>query len=290
MQNAEKVQKQIERLTAKTPRNFRPLCGLVLGTGLGSVVEALENPVFIPYGDLPDYPLSTVDSHKGQFCLGTLRGIPVILQQGRCHLYEGRTPEEVVNGVRIMAGLGIHSLILTNAAGSLNPLFPAGSLMVIDDHINMTGQSPLTGPNEDSFGPRFPDMSRVYNPELIRVFELAALVRGAPLHRGVYLGIQGPQLETRAETRAFRLLGADAVGMSTVLEAIAARHMGVSVCGISCLSNQNLPDAMDEVTLEEIIASAERCSNSLAALIHDSMPHVAELSLENRPRTRLAAD
>ena len=276
MQNAEKVQKQIRHLAAKAPQNFQPLCGIVLGTGLGNVVKALENPVVVPYQDLPDYPLSTVDSHKGQFCLGTLGGVSVILQQGRCHIYEGRTAEEVVNGVRIMAGLGIRTLVITNAAGSVNPLFPAGHLMVIDDHINMTGHSPLTGRNEESFGPRFPDMSRVYHPGLIRIVEQAALACGIALHKGVYLGIPGPQLETRAETRAYRMLGADAVGMSTVLEVIAAHHMGVPVCGISCLSNQNLPDALGKITLADIIAAAEQCSENLARLITAALPQLVQ--------------
>ena len=276
MQNVRKVQNCAKSLASNLPQGFVPKIGLVLGTGLGKTGSRLTASVRVPYSDLPDFPESTAASHQGHFLAGYLEQIPVLMQQGRCHLYEGRRPDEVCMGVRVMAELGISVLVLTNAAGALNPLFAAGSLMVIDDHINFTGASPLTGPNEESWGLRFPDMSEVYDRELIDTLENTALALGVRLSKGVYLGTPGPQLETRAETRAFRHLGADAVGMSTVLEAIAATHMGVRVLGISCLTNKNLPDCMDETSIEEIIAMAEKSEADLTRLLTAALPALAK--------------
>jgi purine-nucleoside phosphorylase len=280
MQNLKKVQICAKLLHSFLPAGFSPQVGLVLGTGLNNLADALEDATAIPYTDLQDFPQSTVVSHSGRFLAGRLSGVSVILQQGRCHLYEGKSPGETCMGVRVMAELGIGSLVLTNAAGSLNPLFPAGSLMLIDDHINFTARSPLTGANEDSWGLRFPDMSRLYDPELLRVFENTAMVLGMRVEKGVYICVPGPQLETRAETRMYRTLGADAAGMSTALEAIAAHHMGVRVAGISCLTNQNLPDCMDEATIEDIIAVAEKAGTNLARLLRAALPSLAELGKE----------
>jgi purine-nucleoside phosphorylase len=207
---------------------------------------------------------------------GRLCGVPAIVQRGRCHLYEGRSPEEVCMGTRVMAGLGIAALVITNSAGALNPQFEAGNLMLITDHINRTGRSPLTGPNVDSWGPRFPDMSEVYDPDLMAIAEKQALALGLRLERGVYVGLHGPELETRAETRALRILGADAVGMSTVLEVIAARHMGLKVLGISCLSNKNLPDCMERVSIKDIIAISEQAGAGLEKLLLAALPEIAE--------------
>ncbi len=276
MQNLKKVQICTKTLKNLLPQGFTPIVGLVLGTGLGSLGESLEHTTAVPYTGLPDFPQSTVTSHHGQFLAGYLSGVPVLLQQGRCHLYEGRQPDEVCMGVRVMAELGIQSLVLTNAAGSVNPLFAAGSLMIIDDHINFTGKSPLTGTNEDSWGLRFPDMSRVYDPEHIQTFEQAALSIGLRIEKGTYACVAGPQLETRAETRMFKMLGADAVGMSTALEAIAAHHMGVRVSALSCLTNQNLPDCMDEATIEEILAIAGKAGNNLARLLCAALPKLVD--------------
>lgn len=199
--------------------------------------------------------------------LGDAGGVPLIIQEGRCHIYEGYGPADVCMGTRVMGALGIEGLIVTNAAGALNPRFDAGSVMLVTDHINFTGLSPLTGPNADSAGPRFPDMSAVYDPGLISLAEQAALSTGIRLEKGVYAGLAGPQLETPAETRMFRALGADAIGMSTVLEVIAARHMGLKVLGFSCLSNKNLPDCMAETSLEEIIETAGIAGKRLTTII-----------------------
>ena len=275
MQNLKKVQNCAGMLKSLLPQSFLPSLGLVLGTGLGNFADTLEDARSIPYTELPDMPGSTVLSHEGAFVAGLLGGVPVLLQKGRCHLYEGRTPAEVCMGVRVMASLGVRALIITNAAGALNPQFDAGSLMALTDHINLTGQSPLTGPNEDAWGIRFPDMSEVYDAEFLRVAERHALGSGLRLERGVYAGLTGPQLETRAETRALRILGADAVGMSTVLEVIAARHMGVRVLGISCLTNKNLPDCMAETTLEEMVETARGAGERLARLLTAATPDIA---------------
>ncbi|MDR2489398.1 MAG: purine-nucleoside phosphorylase [Desulfovibrio sp.] len=272
MQKSKKVQICVAMLKSSLPQEFSPKIGIVLGTGLGNLACSLQDARHIPYADLPGFPQSTAPSHHGAFSAGTLAGISVILQQGRCHLYEGRTPDDICMGVRVMAELGITSLILTNAAGAINPLFSAGSLMLITDQINLTGQSPLTGPDEDSRRSRFPDMSGLYDPDLIRIMEQSALSLGIGLKKGVYLCIPGPQLETRAETRAYRLLGGDAVGMSTALEAIAAKHRGLRVLGVSCLSNQNLPDCMAETTIEDIIATAEKAAAWLESLLLAALP------------------
>lgn len=251
---------------AETPR-----AGFVLGTGLGGVADLVENPVHVPYAELPGFPISSVASHAGRFVAGRADGVPVIIQQGRCHLYEGYSADDVCMGTRVMAALGIKTLVITNAAGAINPLFEAGGVMIITDHINFTGTSPLIGPNRDEAGPRFPDMSEPYDGNLVRLAENAALKAGIRLEKGVYLGLAGPQLETPAETRAFRMWGADAIGMSTVLEVIAARHMGLRVLGLSCLSNKNLPGCMEKTSLEEIIRVAglagERLTTVIAHLI-----------------------
>ena len=268
MQNFTKVQRNAEALLGLIKKGAKPpRYGLILGTGLGGVTDFVENPLRIPFADLPDFPLSGVESHAGQFILGEALGVPVIIQQGRCHLYEGYTPADVCMGTRVMGTLGVENLIVTNAAGAVNPQFDAGSVMVITDHINFTGHSPLTGPNHDAIGPRFPDMSAVYDPQLRAIAEKSALEAGIRLERGVYAGIIGPQLETPAETRMFRAMGADAIGMSTVLEVIAARHMGMKVLGFSCLSNKNLPDCMAETSLEEIIMMAESAGKRLTTII-----------------------
>lgn len=282
MQKLKKVQNCAESLKNKLQEGFNPHIGLVLGTGLGNLASSLEQTVRVPYSDLPDFPLSTVASHQGAFAAGYLAGVPVMLQQGRCHLYEGRSPDEVCMGVRVMATIGIRCLVVTNAAGALNPLFDVGGLMLITDHINMSGQSPLVGPNVEEWGPRFPDMSCVYDPELSKLLVEKAPALRLRLERGVYICVPGPELETRAETRAYRMLGADAVGMSTVLEVIAARHMGLRVVGLSCLSNKNLPDCMEKMTIEDIIAETEKAGEGLKRLLEESLPEMAALCGLNR--------
>lgn len=268
MQNFIKVQNCANYLKQQIKRKTdMPIAGLVLGTGLGAIADNITDPVYIPFSSLPDFPLSGVISHAGRFVIGTARGVPIIVQQGRCHLYEGYSAADVCMGTRVMAMLGVKTLVLTNAAGALNPLFTPGTVMAITDHINFTGVSPLTGSNYEDFGPRFPDMSRIYSPELIDLAEKAARFVGQRLEKGVYLGLCGPQLETPAETRAFRAWGADAVGMSTVLEAIAAKHMGMQILGLSCLTNKNLPDCMAETSFAEIVRVANSASETLIKIL-----------------------
>ncbi|MDL2207267.1 purine-nucleoside phosphorylase [Desulfovibrio sp. OttesenSCG-928-M16] len=272
MQKLKKVQNCALALKAQLPEAFVPQIGIVLGTGLGDLVQGLTHGTTVPYDLLPEFPVSSAPSHRGAFVAGLLAGRPVLIQQGRCHLYEDKSPDDVCAGVRVMATLGVKTLVITNAAGAINPHFDTGSLMLIDDHINATGKSPLTGDNVDEWGPRFPDMSRAYDADLAALALERALELGIRLERGVYVCVPGPQLESRAETRAYRSLGGDAVGMSTALEVIAARHMGLRVLGISCLTNKNLPDCMAEATIEDIIATAQTSGNALARLIAALLP------------------
>ena len=284
MQNLEEVQraadalrsllgKQADFSTAEEggPGHHAPV-GIVLGTGLSSLADMLRDRVTVPYGEIPGFPASGVESHAGVFVWGRAPcgdggGRSVLVQQGRCHLYEGRSPAEVCMGVRVLAAMGVKTLVLTNAAGALNPLFDVESIMCMTDIINHTGVSPLTGDNCPAWGPRFPDMSAPLDARLRRLALETATELGLRLERGVYIGVHGPELETPAETRMYRQWGADAVGMSSVLEIIAARHLGMAVLGLSCLTNKNLPDCMAPATLEQICAAAQKTGENLARLL-----------------------
>jgi len=217
--------------------NLRPQIGLILGSGLGDYADTLEDAIKIPYAEIPHFPQSTVEGHVGQFVLGKRNGTLVLAMQGRVHYYEGYDMDEVVMPIRLMQKVGIKSLILTNAAGGVNVSFGEGALMVISDHINFSGRNPLIGPNEEAFGVRFPDMSDVYTKTLRKKLKDAAKAQNISLEEGVYMFFSGPSYETPAEIRMARTLGADAVGMSTVPEAIVARHGGMQVLGISCITN-----------------------------------------------------
>jgi purine-nucleoside phosphorylase len=244
-----------------------PEWGIVLGTGQGVWEDRLAEGQSLSYEDLPHFPPATSPSHHGRLAWGRLSGRPVLLFQGRFHAYEGYSLRQVTFPVRLLAALGGKKLVLTNAAGGLNPHFGAGELMLISDHINFMGDSPLVGANIDAWGPRFPDLSRVYDAGLRQVAQEVARRRGIGLQQGVYVAVKGPHLETPAETRLLRMLGADAVGMSTVPEAIAAVHAGLRVLGISVLSNVNLPDAMAPIAIEEIIATVARAEPHLVELL-----------------------
>ncbi len=244
-----------------------PEWGLILGTGQGAWDARLVDGHSLPYADLPHFPPATSPSHQGRLGWGQMSGRQVLLCQGRFHAYEGYSLRQVTFPVRVMAALGVKTLVLVNAAGGLNPNFQAGDLMLISDHINFIGDSPLVGENIDAWGPRFPDLSRVYDAQLRRVAQEVARRRGIVLRQGVYVAVKGPHLETPAETRMLRLLGADAVGMSTVPEAIAAVHSGLRVLGISVLSNLNLPDAMAPIAIEEIVATVARAEPQLVELL-----------------------
>lgn len=272
MQNPKEVQCAVNHLRDRFAESWPqgdPPAGIILGTGLSSLADAAEDAVRVPYGEIPGFHPPTVTGHAGRLTLGRLgpKRRPVLLLEGRRHLYEGADPAEVCMGVRVLALLGVRTLVVTNAAGAINPQFDAGSLMCVTDQINLTGCSPLAGPNVDAWGPRFPDMSAPFDPDLRALALECARREGIRLERGVYVGVRGPQLETPAETRMYRLLGGDAVGMSSVLEVVAARHMGMRVLEISCLTNRNLPDCMAPATIEEIVAAAERSGADLARLI-----------------------
>jgi purine-nucleoside phosphorylase len=215
----------------------QPKVGIVLGSGLGEFADTLEDSVRIPYRELPHMTASAVPGHAGNFCLGRAGGVPVVCMQGRLHLYEGHPVDRVVHGVRTMARLGVESVLLTNAAGCLEPSWAPGDLMVVVDHVNFTGVSPLSGPNDDALGPRFPDMTNAYDGALRELLHAAAADAGAAVREGVYACVLGPQYETPAEVRMLRMLGAHAVGMSTVHEVIALRHMGVRLAALSCITN-----------------------------------------------------
>jgi purine-nucleoside phosphorylase len=247
---------------------FIPKTILQLGTGLGSLAERVDHALIIPYAEIPHFPHSTVASHQGNLILGLLNDHPVAVLQGRFHYYEGYSTKEVAFPIRVLSLLGAKTLLLTNAAGGLNPLFPPGSIMVIRDHLNFLGENPLRGPNIDSWGPRFPDFSIPYNPALIKIALDSALhCRLKNVITGIYVCIPGPSLETPAETRWLRDCGADAVGMSSIPEVLVARHAGLQVLGLSVVSNVNDPDNFQPILLEDIIDTAARVAPQLEQLL-----------------------
>ena len=251
-----------------------PAVGIILGTGLGGLVHSMQVHHTVDYAQIPHMPVSTVESHAGRLLFGTVHGVEVVVMQGRFHLYEGYTAKQVTFPVRVMKFLGVRTLIVSNACGGLNPLYRKGDVMVIDDHINLLGDNPLIGPNDDRLGPRFPDMSEPYSQRLISTLQSVALERKHSIHRGVYAAVAGPNLETRAEYRFLRTIGADVVGMSTVPETIVARHMGVDVLGLSIVTDECFPDALEPVTLQDVLAAAAIAEPVLTDLITHVLPRI----------------
>jgi purine-nucleoside phosphorylase len=246
---------------------LRPVVGLVLGSGLGGLADALDLEVAIPFGDLPGWPDATAPGHAGKLLFGRLSGVPVVVQQGRFHLYEGHSAGFVVQPVLLMGRLGAKTVVLTNAAGGVNPGYAAGTLMVIADHLNMTGRSPLVGANADEIGPRFPDMTGVWDADLRSRLHAAAGSEGVTLAEGVYACLLGPSYETPAEVRMLDRIGADAVGMSTALEAVAARWAGIKVCGVSLVTNPGAGLSGAELSHAEVLAAAELAGPRLSRVI-----------------------
>lgn len=244
-----------------------PAVGVVLGSGLGAWADSLSSLVRIPYGEIPRMPQSTVVGHAGNLCLGLAGGVPVACLQGRVHLYEGHDPERVVFGVRLLARLGCRAVLLTNAAGGLAPAFTPGDLMLVTDHLNLMGKNPLSGANIEGLGPRFPDMTDAYDPALRQAARDAAAATGTTLHEGVYAGLLGPTYETPAEIRMLSVLGASAVGMSTVPEVIALRHMGVPSAAISCITNLAAGISPTKLDHSEVEATARRTRERFTALL-----------------------
>ncbi|SRR5690554_233470 len=251
----------------RSASNLRPSIGLILGTGLGKLAGEIDTDVVLAYHDIPHFPLSTVESHDGRLLIGRLRGVPVVALQGRFHLYEGYSAREVTFPVRVLRTLGVDTLLISNAAGGMNPNYRKGDLMLFTDHINLQPDNPLVGPNIDEWGPRFPDMSEPYDPELRRLAGDLALKFGFKLHEGVYVAVVGPNLETRAEYRFLRLIGADVVGMSTVPETIVARHMGMRVLAVSVITDECFPDALEPVSLEDVLQAAAEAEPKLTRLM-----------------------
>lgn len=247
----------------------KPQIGIILGTGLGGLVKEIDVEQVIAYGDIPHFPISTVETHDGKLIFGSLGGKKVLAMQGRFHFYEGYSMKQITFPVRVMRKLGIKTLLISNAAGGMNPLFQRGDLMLINDHINLLGDNPLIGPNLDEFGPRFPDMSQPYSRQLAEIAKIAALENKIPLREGVFVAVSGPNLETKAEYRFLRSIGADAVGMSTVPENIVAVHSGMKIMGISVITDECFPDSLQPVNVAEIIATANSTEPKLTKIMKE---------------------
>ena len=259
-----KIQEAVSFIRSKTSEEYT--VGIVLGTGLGALAKEINVELTLDYGDIPYFPISTVETHHGKLIFGTLSGKKVVAMQGRFHFYEGYSMHQIVFPIRVMKHLGIQTLGITNACGGLNPSFSKGDIMLIDDHINLLGTNPLIGPNDQEFGPRFPDMCALYSPDILELAEQIALENRIKVQRGVYVALSGPCLETRAEYRMLRTIGADVVGMSTVPEVIAAVHQGTNVFGMSIITDECFPDSLQPVSIEEIIEVSNQAEPKMTTI------------------------
>jgi purine-nucleoside phosphorylase len=271
---AERVRAAASAVRALAPASASCDVAIVLGTGLGALGDAIDIQASVEYADIPGFPLSTVESHTGRLLLGTLGGHRVAAMQGRFHRYEGYSLQQVTFPVRVLRELGAKTLVVSNACGGMRADWRAGDIMLIADHINLLGDSPLIGANDDALGPRFPDMSEPYDASLRAVARAVAAERGITLREGVYVAVAGPNLETRAEYRMLRTLGADVVGMSTVPEVIVAKHAGMGVLGFSMITDMCLPDALEPATLDKILAVARAAEPNLTALVRGVMERI----------------
>ncbi len=262
----EKIKQSAEFI--KTKSSITPTVGVVLGSGLGAFVEKIENKIIIPYSEIPNFKKVTVKGHDGKLILGSVNGVQVAVMQGRFHFYEGHSLAEVVFPVRVLAKLGIETLILTNAAGGVNLGYKPGELVVLTDHINLTGQNPLIGPNDEEFGTRFPDMTHTYNSELVKLLERSASELKISIQKGVYAGVLGPTYETPAEIKMIRILGGDVVGMSTVPEVIVANHLGLKICGVSCVTNMGAGITNQKLNHDDIKDEALKVMNNFTNLLN----------------------
>lgn len=259
----------------RTKTESRPAIGIILGTGLGGLAKEISKETEIDYGSIPHFPVSTVESHHGKLIFGTLAGKEVVAMQGRFHYYEAYSLQQITFPVRVMKFLGVNTLLISNAGGALNPDFRKGDIMIISDHINLLGDNPLIGPNDDTLGPRFPDMSEPYNREMIGLAEEAARDLNIKVQKGIYAAMQGPNLETAAEYRFLRIIGADAVGMSTIPEDIVAVHMGMRVLGFSILTDECFPEMLKPVSLDEVIAVAKEAEPRMTAVMKEVVRRLA---------------
>ena len=254
---------------------LKPSIGVVLGSGLGMFADALTESVRLPYREIPGLPVSTAVGHRSELVVGTFDGIPIAVMSGRFHLYEGYTAQQVVSGIRLFRELGVRRVVLTNAAGGINPDFGEGALVLVSDHINLQGANPLVGPNDAGLGDRFPDMTEVYSASLREIAKRTAAELGVRLFEGVYAGMLGPSYETPAEIRFLRTIGADLVGMSTVPEAIAANHLGMQILGISCVTNIAAGLSGRKLSHEEVLEIGRRVSTTLLQLLGGLLPKLA---------------
>jgi purine-nucleoside phosphorylase len=261
----DQIEEAAAAVRAKWPH--APTAGVILGTGLGKLTEDIQTDVVIPYEEVPHFPRSTAPSHKGQLVCGTLGGKPVLVMEGRFHFYEGYSLQQVTFPVRVMKALGAGTLVVSNACGGMNPQWGKGDLMLIEDHINLLGDNPLIGSNDDRLGDRFPDMCNCYDRGLLKLGKQIAMEEKIVCHQGVFVAVSGPNLETRAEYRFLRAIGADVVGMSTVPEVIVAVHAKMRVLGISVITDQCLPDALEPVSIPDIIATANEAEKKLRILV-----------------------
>jgi purine-nucleoside phosphorylase len=263
----EKINEAEKFIEAKLDK--KPDMAVILGSGLGGLVDCIENKKIIKYSDIPHFPVSTVAGHAGEFAAGYIDDKYILAMDGRFHYYEGYSLEKVTFPVRVMKALGMNDIIVTNAAGGMNPEFAPGDIMIIEDHINLIGNNPLIGKNYDELGPRFPDMSEAYNKKLIDTAETCAAKLNIKIQKGVYLAVSGPCYETPAELKMMRLMGADAVGMSTVPEVIVANHAGMKVLGISVITDMALPDNLVPLDHERVVATADKAKEKLTLLVKD---------------------
>jgi purine-nucleoside phosphorylase len=263
----EMINETLAVIRKKTDKNFE--IGIVLGTGLGGLVKDISIEHEFDYSDLPHFPISTVESHHGKLIFGKIGGKNVVAMQGRFHYYEGYTMQQITYPVRLMKFLGVKTLLVSNACGGMNPIYERGDIMLMVDHINMLGDNPLIGKNEDELGPRFPDMSEPYSLELIKIAEDVALENKIKIQKGVYVAVPGPNLETKAEYRFLRAIGADVVGMSTVPENIVANQMGIKVLGISIITDECFPDALKPAKVEEIIETAMKAEPKMTLIMKE---------------------
>jgi len=274
--SATSYQAQVEEAVSflKARVSSFPKIAIVLGTGLDALSARVDVNEEILFGEIPNFPVSTVQSHQGSLLIGTLNDVPVVIMRGRVHLYEGYSAKDVTLPVRVLALCGVSTLILSNACGGMNKEYRSGDLVLIKDHINMMGQNPLEGPNVDAWGPRFPDMSDPYAESLRKLVKKTANYVSIPLHEGVYISVVGPNLETRAEYTMLRFLGADVVGMSTVPEVLVARHMGLDVLAFSVVTDECFPEVLQPISLEDVLRAAKKASPKLIKLIELILPQI----------------
>ena len=260
----------------------KPEIGIILGTGLGQFAAAMKGSTSIPYGDIPNFPVPSVESHAGELVVGTLAGRPIAVMNGRVHFYEGHSMRDATFAVRVLRALGVRTLVVTNAAGGMNPLYEAGDIVLTVDHINLMGENPLVGPNDEALGPRFADMSEPYDKDLIRLARETAREEKIPLREGIFAGVAGPNLETRAEYRFLRWAGADLVGMSLVPETIAAVHGGMRVLAFAVITDLCLPDALEPVDVPKILATAAQTEPTLTRLVTRVIKRLPAAAAESR--------